>query len=73
MPAFVVEGEQRRQQRLQPDSAGGGLVVGQALVLGRRGGVGRDDDLDQARGHGLDHRLAVVLERSGGSTLQKVR
>ena len=62
-----------REQRLEPDGALLGLGEGQALVLDILWIVVRDDHVDGAVGQRLDHRLPVVLVRSGGESFRKVR
>src|SRR5690606_5007799 len=49
------------EQGLQPHRTGRRLVIRQPLVFGRGGGVGGDDDVDQARRQRRDQRLAVAL------------
>src|SRR5690606_38620904 len=60
VPAVVVVRRQGGgQQGLQTHGAGRGLGEGAALVLGRGGGVGRGDDVDQTVANGLDQGLTV--------------
>ena len=49
------------QQRLKPDSAGGGLLEGETLGLLVLRRVEGGDRIDQPRGHGLHHRAAILL------------
>ena len=57
----MVQGQGGGQQGLQAHGAGRGLGEGAALVLGRGGGVGRGDHVDQPLAHRLDQGLTIGL------------
>jgi hypothetical protein len=69
----VDQAEARGEKRLEAHGAGGGGLEGEALrflVLRRVLGA---EDVEEAGGQGLHGGLAVLLARSGGTSLKKVR
>ena len=59
--AVVIKAKRCAEQGLEADGAVGGLGEGAALAVGASRIVGRDDHVDIAARHALDHGAAVVL------------